>query len=88
MQSWLAVPEIQQFLGVNRYKDVLWFNKEAFDEFSWWMSVISLIARSGEKDVSSTELLELIFRLSDLNVKFKKALRKSKFQVAGLLDAL
>jgi hypothetical protein len=88
MQSWLAVPEIQQFLGVNRYKDVLWFNKEAFDEFSWWMSVISLIARSGEKDVSSTELLELIFRLSDLKVKFKKALRKSKFQVAGLLDAL
>lgn len=88
MQTWLAVPEIQQFLGVNRYKDVLWFNKEAFEEFIWWMSVISLIVHSGDKNVSSTEILEMMFSLSELNSKLKRAVRKSKYRLTGFLDAL
>lgn len=43
MRIWLADPEVQEFLKINRYKDILWFNKESFEEFTWWMYVISVV---------------------------------------------
>ena len=30
LETWLVDTEIQQFIGINRYKGVLWFNKEGF----------------------------------------------------------
>ncbi len=33
----------QTFLGVNRYEDVLWFNKEAFNLLLWWLNVRAAI---------------------------------------------
>jgi glycosidase len=33
----LSDPDLQRFLAVHRYEDVLWFNKEAFDELLWWL---------------------------------------------------
>jgi hypothetical protein len=37
LQTWLKDQDVQRFIGVNRFQDVLWFNREAFDEFLWWM---------------------------------------------------
>ena len=88
MESWLAVNEIRQFIGVNRYKDVLWFNKEAFEEFLWLMNISALVSTSRQPTVSSTEILELVMRLSEFNRKFKSALKKSRYQVTGLIEAL
>jgi glycosidase len=88
MESWFAVNEIRQFLGVNRYKDVLWFNKEAFEEFLWFMNISALVSVSRKPKVTSTEILELVMMLSEFTKKFKKALKESRYQVAGLLDAL
>ena len=88
MLNWLALPEINKFLGVHRYKDMLWFKKEAFEEFLWWMSTVALISKSREPTVSTTEVLELVVALSEINTYFKKALKKSKFQISGLLEAL
>ena len=28
---------------VNRYEDVLWFNKERFESFVWWMTVLAVL---------------------------------------------
>jgi len=88
MQSWLAVPEIRQFLGVNRYQEVLWFNKEAFEEFLWWMYTLALISTSGEPGVTSTEILEMTIKLSVLDRQMKNALKKSKFQIERMMEAL
>jgi glycosidase len=37
LQAWLKDQDVQRFIGANRFQDVLWFNREAFDEFLWWM---------------------------------------------------
>jgi glycosidase len=31
------------YLGVNRYQDILWFNKESFEDLIWWLMVIGCI---------------------------------------------
>jgi glycosidase len=42
--------EIQRFLKVNRYQDVLWFNAEHFLSLCCWLSLISVIKDLMEKD--------------------------------------
>jgi len=47
LEEWLADSTIQRFLGINRYKDILWFNKESLEEFTWWMTLINVLEASG-----------------------------------------
>jgi len=42
--------DAQLFLGVNRYKDILWFNKESFEDLLWWLFIIASV------DISSKHL--------------------------------
>jgi glycosidase len=35
------------YLGVNRYQDVLWFNKESIEDLLWWLMVIASVEISG-----------------------------------------
>jgi glycosidase len=35
--------EAQKYLGVNRYQDKLWYNREAFIDFVWWLNVLAVI---------------------------------------------
>jgi glycosidase len=47
--------EVQQLLRVNRYQDVLWFDKHAFERLLWWMltvAVVSLSAGSAPTDAA------------------------------------
>jgi glycosidase len=43
LQSWLRDGEVQQYLNVNRYQGVLWYNKEAIEDLLWWMFNIAVI---------------------------------------------
>jgi hypothetical protein len=44
LSSLLQDPDVQRALLVNRHQDILWFNKEAFEQLLWWMFVITTIA--------------------------------------------
>ena len=35
--------DAQLFLGVNRYQDILWFNKESFEDLLWWLFIIASV---------------------------------------------
>jgi glycosidase len=43
LQEWLKDAEVQRYLSVNRYQDVLWFNKESFDELLGWMYLTGVV---------------------------------------------
>ena len=36
-------PDVLQFIQVNRYQDILWFNKESYEEYAWWTLALALI---------------------------------------------
>jgi hypothetical protein len=42
LENLLKDDEVQQFLRVNRYGDVLWFNKEAFEQLLWLLLVVAV----------------------------------------------
>ena len=43
LENLLKDDQVRQLLGVNRYGDVLWFNKEAFEQLLWWLMVVAAV---------------------------------------------
>ncbi|MDZ7260713.1 MAG: alpha-amylase family glycosyl hydrolase, partial [candidate division KSB1 bacterium] len=62
LESLLRDSEVQGFLQVNRYQDILWFNKESFDQLLDWMLLVAVIdattVSNGSEAEVVTELLE------------------------------
>ena len=54
--SWLRDNEVQQFLRVNRYGGVLWFNKESFDQLLGWMLVLAAVEISADPSRAADEV--------------------------------
>lgn len=88
LENWLSNPDIQHFLGVNRYQDILWFNKESFEEFISWMNIIAVINLGSTPGITSSEILELMYQLLDFDRQFKRAIKKSQYRLQNLLQAL
>ncbi|MFO7625017.1 MAG: alpha-amylase family glycosyl hydrolase [Anaerolineales bacterium] len=85
LQSWLKDTEVQRYLGVNRYQDVLWFNKESLDELLWWMYAVALIQVKSEPEMtqdilsSSYQVVKHIQAASEASgYKVEKLLEKVK----------
>jgi hypothetical protein len=43
LSSILSDSDALGYLGVNRYQEVLWFNKEAFEDLLWWLFIIAAV---------------------------------------------
>ena len=55
--AWLKDREVQQFVGVNRYQGVLWFNKEAFDQLLSWMLTLATVEISADRSYPAEEVV-------------------------------
>ncbi len=86
--DWLSAEEIQRFLGVNRHKSVLWYNKESFEEFVWWMTASAVLSAVAQPDFTASDFVELVLGLNaDVQV-LTAAQEESKYQVVLLLEGL
>ncbi|MFZ2098413.1 MAG: alpha-amylase family glycosyl hydrolase [Anaerolineales bacterium] len=47
LNSILSDSDALTYLGVNRYQDILWFNKESFEDLMWWLMVIACVEVTG-----------------------------------------
>lgn len=88
MRHWLSDPEIQRFLGVNRYQDILWYNKESFHEFLWWMKLLAIISCGSNPKASATDFVERTLAAQKIVKIFKKAEKESHYQVNLLIKVL
>ncbi|MHB0923054.1 MAG: alpha-amylase family glycosyl hydrolase [Bellilinea sp.] len=88
IQTWLSDPEIQRFLGVNRYQDILWFSHEAFVELVWWMVTVSVLQTSAEPKYTLANFLETILGSYEIGKKMLAAEEESDFQINKLIIAL
>ncbi len=88
LQSWLSNDTVQRFVGVNRYKDVLWFNQEAFDEFAWWMAAVSLFEAAGRQKTTAGQLVEQTLDVHEIVQSLLEAEEQSDYKVEKLLEAL
>jgi glycosidase len=88
LQSWLKDEEVHRYLGINRYQDILWFNKESFDELLWWLyltGVVHAMAEAGKEsdnDIPSSAPIQACYQV----VKWiQDAVDASGYQVEELL---
>ncbi len=84
-KNWFSDPDVRSYLQVNRYNDVLWYNRERFEELNWWLMVVTVIKEMGRKDSSYNALAELVLKLEKLIGVISKVERKSGYQVDRLM---
>lgn len=86
LQQWLSQPEIQYFLQVNRYNDILWYSGESFDELAWWLAIIPFIKTASDKKLNVSKVTEKTIFLYDFITILKKLEKNSQFQIAKLIS--
>lgn len=87
-QVWFSLPEIQQFLGVNRFKDILWFNHENFEDFMWWMMASALIEAVDTPASTRSQVLETLLGSYEIIQAFLEAEATSECQLLSLTNIL
>jgi len=84
LETWLQDDEVRAFWQVNRYREVLWFNKEAFEEFLAWMLTLAAIQISAGRPAE--EVAPAIVACYDVIQRLQRAAGPSGYQVGRLLE--
>jgi len=85
LYAMLREHEVQVYLGVNRYEDVLWFNQEAFEHWAQWIMLLSTVDLA---TAAGGNFAEVFVARYTLVRQWLKAEASSEYQVAKLLEAL
>jgi glycosidase len=90
LQSLFADSEVQQFMGVNRYQGVLWFNKEAFDDLLWWLFTVAIVDLTGavKPEKAAETVAEDILSCFEIIRHLRQAEMASGYQVEKLMEAV
>ncbi len=88
MKHWLSNEEVRTFLNVNRYHDILWFNKESFESMMWWLTTAALIQLIAGPDKTLKEDIDLLYQAYEKIETILAAGVNSDYQVEKLLDLL
>jgi hypothetical protein len=88
----LRDPDVQQVLQVNRYHDVLWFNKESFERLLEWLALLAQLGRDETaqgKPAAPAQQAGAAERAVDRSIldTLRRAEEKSEYQVEKLLQA-
>jgi len=85
IESLLRDSKAQEFLQVNRHKDILWFSKEAFEQLMWWLLLIAVIKISSDVSQPMPDMAKAITACYDIIKRLLKASKQSGYQVEKLI---
>jgi hypothetical protein len=88
LQSLLKDGEVQQFLQVNQYHDIWWFNKEAFEEMLWWLMMVAALELGSNPSRPVNAVVAELERCYSIIQTWQQAEEKSQYQVEKLLSVL
>jgi len=86
LRALLKDDEVQQFLQVNRYQGVLWFNKEAFEQLLWWLLLLAAVQIAADPLRPAAEAAEETLICYEILQQLHRAEEKSGYQVEKLLS--
>ncbi len=83
----LQIHEVQTYLGVNRHQGILWFNKEAFDHWLWWLMLTHTLnlLQTGATDETLCEGVVAFYGIIE---QLREAELQSGYQVPQLLEGV
>ncbi len=85
LEAMLKKADVQQFLQINRYQGVLYFNKEAFDQLLWWMVALTAINSSADPARTAAEVADMVGHCYAIVKRLREAEAQSAYQVETLL---
>jgi glycosidase len=88
LESLLKDSEVQQFLKVNQYNDIWWFNKEAFEEMLWWLLMVAALTIGSDPLRPVNAVVAELEKCYAMIQTWHKAEEKSEYQVEKLLSIL
>ncbi|MFB3886704.1 MAG: alpha-amylase family glycosyl hydrolase [Thermodesulfobacteriota bacterium] len=80
--------EVQQFLMVNRYNEILWFNKESFEELLWWLMLVAAVEIGFDPLRPASEIVKELAECYGMIQTLDEAKEISQYQVQKLLEAV
>ncbi len=86
LEELLQDDEVQQFMQVNRFQDVLWFNKEAFEDLLEWLLLAAAVQVGADPGHTLGEAAKEIAACYGVTRKLRRAEKKSGYQVEKLLE--
>ena len=88
LEKWLQDKQLREYIEVNEYNQVLWFNQEKFEDMLWYMRVGAVLWYAAQTDTSSVELLEKNIQAESHFARLENGLKASEYQLEKLQDAL
>ncbi len=88
LAGWLKQEEFQRLLGVNRYRDIIWYNGEAFQRLLGWMLALAVVQIAGAPHTASADLVERIIACHEQVLHLEEAASRSGFKLEVLLENL
>jgi glycosidase len=79
-------PDVLQFIQANRYEDVLWFNKEAYEEYAWWTLALALIDTQDTPAASSAHFTRKAAAVWQTYCNMFAAAAQSEYRLDKLLE--
>ena len=84
--SCISGSEIQEFLRINRYEGVLWFNKESLETLLRGLLAIDLIASLSNPENTATDLNARYLRSYNIIQNINNAAQRSDYKVEKLVE--
>ncbi|HZB96042.1 MAG TPA: hypothetical protein VE268_08785, partial [Herpetosiphonaceae bacterium] len=85
LENWFQDDDVQQFVQVNRYQGILWFNKEAFDQLLQRIMVVAYLTLKAQPAVAVVEQDDEIAACYEVVKQLQQAAEESQYQVENLL---
>ncbi len=88
IQKLLRNAEVQDYLQINRFREVLWYNKESFDSLMKWLAAVAIIDTLQSWKTDKDQACKDIAIHFSLIEKIRKAEKSAAYQLENLLEAL
>ncbi len=85
LEEFLQDPEVQRFLGVNRYRDIVWFVRERFEELVAWLHLTTCLHVLAQTGLPPRERERCLARGADLAGRLIQAAERAGYRVDLLL---
>ncbi len=87
LENGLRSRVVRQFIQVNRYDNILWFNHEGYTKWLWWLWLLAVVDSTATTRRSATKVVEQMLERYDVVQKLQQAEEQSEYQVEKLLTA-
>ena len=92
MAHWLkdtiVQQEMQQYLNINRYQDILWFNQERFEILIKWLYILGFIEIGTKPKISANKFVEESINLYKEIKALSELVKNSEYKIDKLLENL